>query len=371
MSDRHLVTTKSNNFDLIRLAAALQVAVVHLLHHQGLDSDHNILTVLARYFPGVPIFFFVSGFLISQSFDRNPSLADFTLNRCLRIYPALIVCFLVSILSVYAAGYFRIQSPGLISFASWAAAQLSFLQFYNPDFMRHYGTGVLNGSVWTIGVELQFYALIPLIYWLMHSRRWGRMSANNLCLTLILVFIVANRIYSMQIPTLSASIFFKLAGVTFIPWVYMFLTGVFVQHNFSWFHSRLSGKFLIVLAVYGAIAVLTERWLGWGFGNSINPILFFALVAAGFTAAFSNPTLSDLVLRRNDISYGVYVYHMPVINFFLAIGWGASIEAFWGAMLATLGLALMSWLIIEKPALTLKKHPLYRHVTENRDKIVR
>jgi peptidoglycan/LPS O-acetylase OafA/YrhL len=105
----------------------------------------------------------------------------------------------------------------LISFAGWAAAQLSFLQFYNPDFMRHYGTGVLNGSVWTICVELQFYVPIPLLYWLMHSRRWGGMSANNLCLALILVFIVANRIYATLIPTLSASISFKLAGVTFVP----------------------------------------------------------------------------------------------------------------------------------------------------------
>jgi peptidoglycan/LPS O-acetylase OafA/YrhL len=151
----------------------------------------------------------------------------------------------------------------------------------------------------------------------------------------------------------------------------MFLTGVFVQHNFSWFYARLSGKFLIVLAMYVAIAVFTERWFGWGFGNSINPVLFFGLVTVGFAAAFSNPTLSDLALRRNDISYGVYIYHMPVINFFLAIGWGASIMAFWSAMLATMVLALISWLVIEKPALSLKRHPLYRHVTENRYKIVR
>jgi peptidoglycan/LPS O-acetylase OafA/YrhL len=191
------------------------------------------------------------------------------------------------------------------------------------------------------------------------------MRANILCAALILVFIVANRIYTMFVPTFSASIYFKLVGVTFIPWIYMFLAGVFVQHNFSWFYARLSGKFLIALAAYVSISLITEYWLGWGFGNLLNPVLFFALATVSFAAAFSIQTLSDVVLRRNDISYGVDIYHMPVINFLLAMGWGGSITAFWGAMITTIGLAFISWLIIEKPALSLKRHPLYSHVTGN------
>ena len=40
----------------------------------------------------------------------------------------------------------------------------------HPDFLRGYGVGVLNGSLWTIPVELQFYALVPLIYWSLSLR---------------------------------------------------------------------------------------------------------------------------------------------------------------------------------------------------------
>lgn len=41
-------------------------------------------------FPGVPIFFFISGFLISKSFEENSVLKEYALNRILRIYPGLL-----------------------------------------------------------------------------------------------------------------------------------------------------------------------------------------------------------------------------------------------------------------------------------------
>jgi peptidoglycan/LPS O-acetylase OafA/YrhL len=360
------MTSKSNNFDLIRLVAALQVVVVHSLHHLGLASDLNLAELLTRFFPGVPVFFFVSGFLITQSFDKNPSIVDFTLNRCLRIYPALIVCFLVSVLSVFAMGYFRSARTDWIEFAGWTAAQLSFLQFYNPDFMRHYGSGVMNGSMWTISVELQFYVLTPLIHKFMHSRMSAKFGKNSLCIALILVFMTANQIYDMLLPMRGESMSIKLVGVTFIPWLYMFLAGALVQYNFAFFHAKLSGKFLPVFVAYVAIALLAERWLGWGFGNSLNPVFFLGLMFVLFAAAFSYPRLSDHLLRRNDISYGVYIYHMPVINLLLVSGYGGSIKGAWIGMSVTIALGLVSWLLVEKPALAFKRHPLYRHATANR-----
>ena len=66
----------------------------------------------------------------------------------------------------------------------------------------------------------------------------------------------------------------------------MFLTGFMLQHNYSRFYARLSGKFPIVGRY--TIAVLTEHWFGQIY-KLINPVLFFALVTVSFAAAFSNP----------------------------------------------------------------------------------
>ena len=89
---------KTNNFDLIRLAAALQVALTHALGDMGSGERLWLLRLFTELFPGVPIFFFISGFLISKSFEKNPVLREYALNRCLRIYPALVVCFALSVM---------------------------------------------------------------------------------------------------------------------------------------------------------------------------------------------------------------------------------------------------------------------------------
>jgi peptidoglycan/LPS O-acetylase OafA/YrhL len=91
--------------------------------------------------------------------------------------------------------------------------------------------------------------------------------------------------------------------------------------------------------------------------------LFGALAVLTFAAAFSLPGLSDSVLHRNDISYGVYLYHMPVVNLLLALGVGGAAWSLSVAMGATVSLALFSWFVVEKPALRLKRHALYTHTT--------
>ena len=54
-----------NNFDLIRLLAASQVAITHSAEHLNL---HSWVFDALRFFPGAPIFFFISGYLIYASY---------------------------------------------------------------------------------------------------------------------------------------------------------------------------------------------------------------------------------------------------------------------------------------------------------------
>ncbi|KZZ60966.1 hypothetical protein A3762_14930 [Oleiphilus sp. HI0125] len=90
---------RNNNFDLLRLIAALQVAFVHGVDHFKVEMPETLMTVIAA-FPGVPIFFVISGFLISAAYDRTPSMRTYAINRLLRIYPALWFCFIFGLFTV-------------------------------------------------------------------------------------------------------------------------------------------------------------------------------------------------------------------------------------------------------------------------------
>jgi peptidoglycan/LPS O-acetylase OafA/YrhL len=327
---------KANNFDLLRLVAALQVALNHSAQHLKSNSHEGAIFELSSLIPGVPIFFFISGFLISRAFENSPHFKEFALNRILRIYPALVCCLLVSVLMVWTTGYFSSVHVSI-------------------------GVGVLNGSTWTITVELQFYVLVPVLYALLALDHSSRTQSNRRLLLLAVMFLLANQAYVLAASHHAGDLWYKLAGVTFVPWLYMFLGGVLAQRNFRMLHSWLAGRFTLVLIAYCALAWPLSSIFGWSLGNDLGPLFFCALALLTFAAAFSYVGLSDLALRRNDISYGVYLYHMPVVNLLLALGLGGTVGSLLLAMAATILLALFSWVVVEKPALRLKRHALYNH----------
>jgi len=345
-----------NNFDIIRLIAALQVAVHHTVGHLEVGHGSSVMLSILSYFPGVPIFFFVSGFLISRSYENNSQLSEYAQNRILRIFPALIACTFVALVSVYLTGYLADRNYSISEFIFWIVGQVSFFQFYNPEFMREFGTGVMNGSLWTVSVELQFYIMVPILYW-----TFGLSKAENInrkLLSLILVFMVLHvGKYSLN-QEYDESILFKLYGVSFIPWIWMFLVGVLFQKNFAFLHRVLAGKALYILPVYLLTSFFSTEYFGWSMGNGINPILYIALSFLIFSFAYSFPMLSQSVLKRNDISYGIYIYHIPVVNIYMYYGYKTDILHAATAIVTTVVLSGLSWFILEKNSMKLKKRPL-------------
>ena len=75
-----------------------------------------------------------------------------------------------------------------------------------------------------------------------------------------------------------------------------------------------------------------------------------------FAAATSNKKLSSKILKRNDISYGVYIYHMLVINSFVQLGFIGSTYHLILVLAITIIVSYFSWIYIESKALRLKKN---------------
>jgi peptidoglycan/LPS O-acetylase OafA/YrhL len=349
-------TFRLNNFDVLRLGAALQVALEHATFH--LEVHPGWWGTISAVVPGVPIFFFISGFLISRSYESNSRLEEYSRNRALRIYPALVVCTALSLLSVAAVGYFDTVAFSIGHFVAWVLGQVTVVQFYNPDFMRAFGTGVLNGSLWTITVELQFYVLIPALYWILRRLERRRIGANATLAGLTLVFLAANVAFHALGIADSKLIASKLIKASFVPWFYMFLVGVVAQRNFAALHRWLAHRFWAIAPAYLIAAVTGVLAFGLSAGNRIHPLLYLGLAASIFAGAYSRPQLAERLLRRNDVSYGVYIYHVPVINLLMYYGLlGRSVHVA-VAVASAIALATLSWFCVERPAIRRKKHPL-------------
>ena len=331
-----------NNLDLVRLFAAFQVVLVHTLHHLHVNVPFiKWLSVL----PGVPIFFFISGLLIYRSYTRSDSFKGYIANRFLRIYPALWICLLFSVALVFITHYLPISFLANAHFWPWIAAQATFAQFFNPEFLRDFGVGVLNGSLWTISVELQFYLLVPIAFWVMSK-------GKSFFLCFLLIFTVLNIFrYSMPFDGIIA----KLYAVSFLPWFGMFLLGAWVSTNENIIKKVLDIKLRYIVFLFFVVDTLSY-FAGLEIqGNGINIFSFLCLIMLIIKLAYTKPNLSKSILANNDISYGVYIYHMPIINLIIYLGFSSSASLVLLVLLSTFLLATMSWFLIEKTALSLKK----------------
>ncbi|MDO7875408.1 acyltransferase [Hymenobacter sp. ASUV-10] len=325
----------TNNFDAVRLVLAFIVVACHLGILTERPEYRPITAWLSSNF-AVKGFFVLSGYLVSLSYGRSRSLADYAEKRARRIYPAYAVTILVSAVLGLLASTLPVGEY-LASRATWKylAANLTFLNFLQPTlpgaFANHPVT-VLNGSLWTIKVELCLYACVPALAWAL--RKWGPYVTVALCLAAMQLWLL---VLQLKLP-ISTQLMGEL-GRQFPAQLYFFGLGAAFAHARGW--QPHLGKVLL-----GA-AVLTG--LGWNLPWAravVEPVFFAALV---LWAALRLPVQLPAG-RWGDFSYGAYLLHFPLIQFLVFLGLFRG-NAWLGAVVATgvvLAAAALMWHLVEK-----------------------
>jgi peptidoglycan/LPS O-acetylase OafA/YrhL len=346
--------SRENNFDLIRLIAAFQVLIWHGSVHFNLSERLYDILVVIYHFPGVPIFFTISGFLISFSLERNNfNLKQYFKNRSLRIFPALWVCTIITALLLII--FNKIGSSK--DFILWFIAQITFFQFYVSESLKNWGTGHPNGSLWSIAVELQFYFVLPLILYVINLSQ-NKLFINLLLflvffLSILIKYFIHNNAFIMH-----NELYVKLLNNTVLIYLHFFLTGIAIYKNFEWLLPYLKDNAIIWLVIYAVYILIFKFWLKvydnnyeisiWGILS--NSILSFLTISF----AFSFTNLSKKLLHDNDISYGIYIYHMPIVNTLISVGYTGNIWNLLILAILTSILAFFSWKLIEQRIMKLK-----------------
>lgn len=331
---------RENNFTTIRLFFAWAVLYGHSYAIQGEGGVRDPLNLIFKgsvWIGALSVdgFFAISGFLVTASI-LNRNLLDYTLSRILRIYPALIVCVLIS---VFVLGPFLTHLAFSEYFGServykYLRNALAFekMQWTLPGVFEENRRNAFNGSLWSLTVEVRCYLLLALAY--MFGLLRNRVIAN---------FTIAALIFLAQ----DYFKHFPLIGTGNKNW---FRTTEFFLIGVAFYINRkdipLDWK-LGVLAFILAISSFGEEWFKWVF-----PISFIYLI---FCVAYGVKQLpTDRLL--GDISYGLYIYAWPVqqcVNLLFP-----HLSPIGNTIIST-GLTgligWMSWNYIEKPTLKYKK----------------
>lgn len=333
---------RQNNFDAVRTGLALIVVFSHIASLTQLASFNSFHYFFDSEF-AVKGFFAISGFLVTKSFYSSRSKIEFFEKRARRIYPA----YLAVILFGLAIGTFMSDlnivsfwsAPETFKYIGWNAVGLNFMQPSLPGLFTNHYLPAVNGSLWTIKIEAGLYLCVPFIAWTF-SRFGISTGAALVYLASVAYAYFFTHIYS---GPAGAEIARQFPGQ-----LTHFVAGAYLYSNRQ-AYARLPQ---IVLAAF--VAFLIFR--GTSLRLIVEPIYYASLVMFVATQLkFRIPAG-----RWGDLSYGLYLFHFPIVQVLILCG----LFAFnpWLGLLATLiatvGMSLLSWHLLEKRCLKRSSHYL-------------
>lgn len=318
------VIERHNNFDAIRILAALTVVIGHAWPLTGLSSPPEVAGIQLFHL-AVYVFFAISGYLITTSWVRSPSMRRFLASRMLRIFPALIVLVLVT---TFVIGPLVTTSDSYFtSGQTWGYLQnITLLAVYElPGVFTELPRPIVNGSLWSLGPEFVCYLFVLALG--LAAARYPRARAALLPLLFIAVYFIAPEPLHFIAGSMA---FFGVGGLLASLRIPLPLWPAVPA--------------LAVWVVVGTLLPPLAVPLGW-------LVVPYAVIALG--------TRSTPVLRRfgrfGDVSYGTYLWGFPVQQ---TVNVVCGILPLWLDLLVvvplTLGIAWISWHVVEKRALALK-----------------
>jgi peptidoglycan/LPS O-acetylase OafA/YrhL len=358
----------------MRAVAALSVLAYHglfkayLVQHPG-----SVLAPYAAHLDvGVSVFFLISAFVLYRPMVaarlHGEAMSDpqaYGRRRLLRIVPAYWVALLVA--GIAGASY--LGYPAIFS-GQGVPAYFGFLQIYSPDTA---GGGI--NVAWTLCVELTFYAFLPL--WAIAMRRLRpRGGLRSEMVALGLLFAASLAWQALAVHSTNPNGFGLSAARWLEPlpnFLDQFAVGMALAvASVAWEQGRGPAWLLRrpriawVLAAVAFWVVSTQLGLHGAQGDHLTAASYVArhqlytVVALGllWPAVFGSRRGGRALAFVGTISYGIYLYHIPVL-LTLAKAWGlpdgAGALAAWLAagVACTIALAWLSWHLVERPALRL------------------
>lgn len=320
-----------NCFDFFRVIFASTVLLAHL-GELSQSSKLSFLNQISNSSLAISGFFVISGFLVAKSYTNTSSLKQYFLKRMKRIVPAyLFVIFFaaigLSVLSTLSLGeYF--SSPDLYKYLGWNSIFLNFVHPCLPSVFDDNLLCAVNGSLWTIKVEESFYIFLPLLFLVLGKvkKPW---------LILLVVYVFSFLFYALFKFYLNKPLIAKqMPGM-----LTYFSTGIFMFLYFD----EIIKKRVSFLMVASGIAFISYYF----------SIHFLFPITYGFAiilGAYSLPFLNNFG-KYGDFTYGLYIFHFPIIQIFRSYDlferYDAYFMAFLVILLSMLG-AVFSWFVIEK-----------------------
>lgn len=325
-------------FNILRLLASIAVLLGHSFTLMGIKYPLSFsIETNAVY-----VFFIISGYFIYQSASSR-SMVRYTIARFVRIMPGLLAsvlfCLIIGIFYTNISIHKYITSPLTRQYVGNAILYINF--YLEGVFLTNPYKGVINGSLWTLPIEVVSYLLVLALT----TRRGPK---TQIC-TLISVIITTHTGFELFVKNKSDYVIYATSIKYCLELNVFFLCGCLIRvinNNTEFLSFRTRYLVIWILLLYG----LNKLML---YGPILTLVFGIIIVNIGNSKIFDKiiPMQINNHLRNNDYSYGMYLYAFPVQQIIIQYypdNWIVYIST---TIIITSIIAWISWTYIELPPL--------------------
>jgi len=282
---------ENNNLDFIRIVCASMVIVGHSYILSTDNGQVDVVKLLTGFtYSGalaVKIFFFISGMLVTDSLLRKKSFGSFIISRASRMMPGLLAVLLVSsfivgplLSSLPIATYFR----SLQTYKYIASNLLFFSNYELPGvFLHNRLPKIVNGSLWSLRLEVRCYVFLLGVFLLLHRLRITRIGFN-----IVIAIIFADALFGWQVIGRGTNTEHSLLPMTFA------LGALFAVNKDQ---IALDFRFFAALVVLAGLCWFTPT----------KEIVFIVATSYGVLMLCKSKLIKRIKIGH-DISYGIYLW---------------------------------------------------------------
>jgi peptidoglycan/LPS O-acetylase OafA/YrhL len=321
---------QNNQIVLIKTVLAL---IVILVHCSILSQNENIyfLQKILDSTIAVKSFFMLSGYLVMGSYVNSPDICSYIKKRFMRIFPAyvfaIILCLFIGLLvtNLNIKDFILNQKTH-----RYIISNLVFLNFIQPDLpgvFEENSVSTLNGSLWTIKIELVLYAFLPIIFYM-----FTKFGSTRVTITIFLLSLIWSVFFEY--------FYWPHADGVRISQQFPGAIRYFILGNFYFIEEK---KFQLNAKKFLALFVMPKLLKNSPLKIALEPFILLFILWHG------NKKIVVHKKKIRDISYGMYLYHFPIIQVFIYYGIFkySSLVGVLSSLLVTIGIAIFSYKYLE------------------------
>lgn len=350
---------RQNNIAFMRFLAAFLVVYEHTtMFFYGKIGTLGFVyiklsegIVLDGAFLGLSIFFFLSGYLVTKSWKSSENITQYLIKRAFRIYPAFIIMYVFLHFAFFDISKLNSNIDFFEVFSRFTLDLIHLDSYFGFDAAYvEGGIPLVNAPLWTLFFELICYFLTMALGLLLYLIGNHRIYITSICLVIFVLMISSADMVFSTLDSNGDTTYFDVQKLGILLILLYLIGAVFAELRLKRFHG---GVFFIACCILFILPLNSEfHWFSANIALVIHCLCFPIII---LNLSFLKNTLFNNWDRYGDYSYGIYLYHWPILALLVNYGWRDNALA--GLILFgcfTMLVAFLSWHLIEKRFLNLK-----------------